>query len=654
MNKVSYIYKGFIKYAYKTEVKLFSISLLVFFIVFKAFPSNRVGDGSEYILQYIAFLHGNTPWITSDAIKAYDVLVNSSQINYLADSDSIRKNFSSLIIGNNFDLNHFWLYSGLAAFLHTLFKLLDFELSVTSAFILFHAFLFSTVLTAAWKKFKLKGILSVLLLLFGSPLIWYGNKIHTEFFTFTMVLLTVIYATKQLYAFAALPMALASTQNPSFTVLAGILLILDALENRKKYLSKRKICLTTLTLSLCAIHPLYYLWRQGVITPQLKAGGASVTGSFDHFFLWLIDPDVGLFPNWPLGILLLISTFSLLAKEKMIFRNNRRLLLFVALFVMISLYSQSSTTVLNSGGTPGLGRYALWYIGLFFPASLLLMGWLSSNFNNLRFYIGLGFLFILLSTSMYSNAPLRPEQYINPSISSKFVQTHLSSFYSPPIPIFVGRYSGIGEDLSISAVVGPDCRKIAIIADLSRTKPISPGNCAYSFESLKRYVFEKQVKLRRDTYFWINDQETLGLRLTPSDRVMRFSTGEEGSQILGSGWSNPESWGVWTDSRLAEIFIPCSKDGQVNQKTVFRLNSFGTQQLNFSLSGSSLISLKLENAVNQSIEIAIPKKECRNGKFNLVLELPNAKSPKSTGLNEDTRLLGIGLTQISIDVGGKH
>jgi len=46
------------------------------------------------------------------------------------------------------------------------------------------------------------------------------------------------------------------------------------------------------------------------------------------------------------------------------------LAVFVVSYLAISLFAQSSTQNLNSAATPGLSRYGLWYIALFFPLFL--------------------------------------------------------------------------------------------------------------------------------------------------------------------------------------------------------------------------------------------------------------------------------------------
>jgi hypothetical protein len=634
----------------KTESKVFLLSVLIFFLIYRSFPQNRIGDGSEYILQYFGFLDGHRPWITPSAVKAYNEFFNSGEINYLVGSEQIQNTFSALSKGSNFDLNHFWLYSGLAAALHVFFNFFLVELSVSDSFIVLHGILFGLSITFAWKKYSYIGVISVLLLLFGSPMFWYGNKIHTEFFTFTLVLLATIFAIQSKYLQSSVAIALAATQNPSFSAVGLVLIILSVFTLKKKVLKPFNLIQAAISFLLCGLHPAYYLWRQGVPTPQLKAGGASVGGNVEHFFLWLIDPDVGLFPNWPLGILFLGFGLFMFLKKRKALLGDLFFFAFVVSFFIISLYAQSSTTNLNSGGTPGLARYGLWYIGLFFPICYAVLVWLR------RGYFGSSKQFLLLSlvvvsaAAIYSNAPMRPEQFTNPSISSKFIQKNFSELYSPPMPIFVGRYSGLGEDISISSVVGPDCRKIAIIADVSRTRSVSPAQCGYSQNAIQQFVSSERVKLKKDTYLMITDELVRQLRFEPIKNLIQFATNTEGLQFLGNGWSNPESWGVWTDAKEAEMFIPCQLDNRKVKNLKMTVNSFGEQKIEIIINGFNTRRINLTNSVNKSILLDIPESECKNGRNQVLLKIPFATSPKELGIGEDARLLGIGLVQVQLDV----
>ena len=633
----------------RSLIKVFLSSLLAFFLFYRLFPATRVGDGSEYVLQYEAIVKGHKPWITNSALRAYDLVFSRHELSSLVNSSQIRTSFPALAIGNTFDLNHFWMYSALAGVMHFLCEFFLINLSVVNAFLILHASLFALVITVAWKKFKSKGIASVLLLTLSSPIFWYGNKIHTEFYTFCLVTLSTILVCSGEFGLAALSLSFASTQNPSFALIAFLLLGLQVVKHRKKNLKLKNFWVIVAALAISSFHPIYYLWRQGVLSPQLKAGGAALTNNFGSFFLWIVDPDVGLLPNWPLGLFLLAGG-SLLARKSDIRRLlSKEYYIYTGIFLLISLYAQSSTTNLNSGGTPGLARYGLWYVGLFFPLAYFAVDRIISINSNWKRIVLLTSITGLAISSVYCNLPTRPEQFTTPSITSEFLQSHFSVLYSPPAPIFVGRYSGIGESTMISAVVGPDCKKMVVLADAARKKVISPGKCLYSENALQNLVSTKQTTIKTDTYFRLTNSEIKSLLYTTESGTIQFKDGSIGDQLLGAGWSGPENWGVWSDSKKSDIYLPCLVGNQHIRSIKLIFNTFGPERMSIYAEGIGRLAMeKTYNGVRQTVEISLQDRACLLNRIHLTLHFPDAVSPLSRGLSQDSRVLGIGLTEMSI------
>jgi hypothetical protein len=644
MSKIIFNMFNFSKITSKVEIKLFLISTFIFFYFYRAFPLRRIGDGAEYILQYQAITETRRPWINAVALESYSSLFQRGEISYLVSAEQIKNAFPSLATGTTFDLNHFWFYSALAGSIHIFAKFFLINLSVASSFIILHSLLFNLNLYFAWRYFKLKGVLSVFFLLLLSPLFWYGNKIHTEFFTFNLVCMATIFMYKNKIGYAALALAFCSTQNPSFAIISIILLLLFVSERRFKVFDLKNLGVIFSVFCFVSLHPLYYLWRQGVLTPQLKAGGASVGVNYENFFIWLIDPDIGLFPNWPVGFYLVVQTIMLVFVNKRKLAPFSNFIFYVLAFVTVSLFAQSSTTNLNSGGTPGVARYSLWYVGLFFPSILYFISLLYSKRKKINF-IPTGILLCTLSVLTVSQyAPFRAEQYTNPTKLSRFIQTYAPTLYSPPIPVFVGRYSGIGEDLKISSVVGPDCLKMVIIVDPTRTDAISPANCLYSKSKLQNFVSQKRLKLSSDQYFTLDNKEAESIKLELMNYILQFNDKGLGGQFLGHGWSRPESWGVWTMDNTAELFFPCKVNLKDISEIKLRFNVFGNQEIAIKSENPTASTKSFHfSGANREIFIKVASNSCRQSRLKLTLEIPGAKSPQELGVSEDSRKLGIGL-----------
>ncbi|MCK9911223.1 hypothetical protein MXD81_18880, partial [Microbacteriaceae bacterium K1510] len=86
-----------------------------------------------------------------------------------------------------------------------------------SSFVALHAILFLVLLAIAAECHGWKGFVAVLLLTLGSPIAWYANKVHSEFFTICLTLAGIILAMRNQLIGGALVMAMAATQNPGLS-----------------------------------------------------------------------------------------------------------------------------------------------------------------------------------------------------------------------------------------------------------------------------------------------------------------------------------------------------------------------------------------------------------------------------------------------------
>jgi hypothetical protein len=81
------------------------------------------------------------------------------------------------------------------------------------------------------------------------------------------------------------------------------------------------------------------------------AGGASLGSNLSTFYIWILDPDLGLLPNWPIGVLFIL-TAALLTKwgrDSTGEGGDKPFYLFLTAFFVINFYAHSSTLNLNSG-----------------------------------------------------------------------------------------------------------------------------------------------------------------------------------------------------------------------------------------------------------------------------------------------------------------
>jgi hypothetical protein len=434
--------------------------------------SYRVGDGSEYIAMFIGWSEELRPWMNHAGFSAYDNYLKTGEILGGVSADTLKVTFPALsTISGQWDFNHFWFYP-LAAFVCQFLLCLGLTKSPEAGFLLLHALLIFWLLRTSYAKFQGPGLIAALAIFLTSPAIWFTFAIHTEFWTFCLSTLAIIYLLAGEKTKAAVCFGLVATQNPSFAILAVLLVIWEIIRG-PKVLRKLSFWIRAVTAaSLCLIHPLYYLLRYSVPTPQLIAGGLNPGINLENWYVWFIDPDIGLFPNWPAGAVVLASSFIFLVRRgylvafaetfKISFMN---FMTFTGIFVAASVYAQSGTPNLNSGATPGIARYAIWYLCLGFPFFLLLIRRVQKYTRPTRVFItSAATLFVIVN--FIQNHPLKSESQSYPSAQGYFVQKNLSGLYNPPPEIFAERYSGVGEGVwssDFTAVLGPDCRKVLVL-----------------------------------------------------------------------------------------------------------------------------------------------------------------------------------------------
>jgi hypothetical protein len=632
---------------------LFGVFLLPLLFI----PPRRVGDGSEYYALYCAWKYTLRPWMTPESFSRYVDLFNSGTIRSLLSPDVLMNSFPALQLSGSFDFNHFWFYSLLAALVGWIASIFNIFPAPQTSFILLHWLLLCLPAVLAYKYFGWRGLAAVLLLTFVSPMLWYIDKVHTEFFTFCLSLTAFIFVLKHRYIFAAVAFAMVSTQNPSFAVIGLLLLGIRIVVDAGIPYDFCEVLGGCVAILLMVIHPAYYLFRFGVITPQLLNGGADWGENLSFFYVWLLDPDLGLLPNWPLGGLTLLAGSLLWRKRNSIAINpeNKSVWwLFVGIYLIICLYAQSSTSNLNSGATPGLARYALWYIPLFFPLLMVIFAWLSEKPK--RYWLGSGMVLVLAVTSFSVNNPVLGESFYKPSWFSYLLQKNVSWLYNPPPEVFAERYSGREEATRrLFAVIGPDCRKVLLLPGDNRNVVSSPGKCHYDSNALTRVFSSQQHDLSSARFIQLSDDQINHLGLVPSTFAYYFlGSGGHTMGVLLNGWSIPEAWGVWSNSSIAFITLPCPSvpisQQYLNVEMIIKgfasTNRMGTEIT--IRSSRNILWTGMVEELPMKIILRIETGLCSSNRIQLEFDIPNPQSPAQLGISDDDRMLGIGLIKVGI------
>lgn len=116
-------------------------------------------------------------------------------------------------------------------------------------------------------------------------------------------------------------------------------------------------------------------------------------------------------------------------------------------------------------------------------------------------------------------------------------------------------------------------------------------------------------------------------------------------------WSKPENWGTWSDGSLAKIYIPITNP---NAKVIsITLQAFVNgkhpeQRIEYTANGQNFQSRSLKQFSENQIDIPITSSMRADGYGLVEFKLLNPASPKSLGLGDDSRELGIGLTKLEV------
>lgn len=128
-----------------------------------------------------------------------------------------------------------------------------------------------------------------------------------------------------------------------------------------------------------------------------------------------------------------------------------------------------------------------------------------------------------------------------------------------------------------------------------------------------------------------------------------FADKEIDESILLEGVHQIEDWGRWTEGNETIIYLNTGKpDKNLILELEYRV--FNPEQHVKVLVNDHVIDEYVETAGENQRQFVIPRKINKTGALTVRLLLPDAVSPKSIGMSEDSRVLSLGLIRMKIDV----
>ncbi|MBA3643052.1 MAG: hypothetical protein H0W59_03155 [Chloroflexia bacterium] len=436
-----------------------AIALLGIVLLGLMTPVRRTGDTHQYLAMADAFSRLRQPALTDEEVAEFNswLLKQSPELGFASAVRAMRQ--PNLIADGRQEFSHFWVFPLLASPFVYLVRLLG--LHEGTGFIALNALLMYLALRTIARH--VHPIVALLLL--ASPLVWFVNKAQVEVFTVALLCLAVVEARRGRFLWAALAGAAASTQNvpilatvPCFWATG---MLSETLSRGRPALPRptiRTVSIIVATVLVGALHPLYYLSRLGVLTPQRLNGGIDLgMPSWSRYIAVLIDPDIGLLAWAPHLVLIALAGAVILAIDyrRSLLPNERSLYLSAlssALLIAWFLFAFAQTTNVNSGGTYHVSRYALWLIPLLIPFFEVTVRFLEPRFRRALTVASLA----AVVACAIAFSPSLPERYVSPSPQSAFISSRFPGLYRQVPEIFHERHRGI-DGAALDWAANGDC-----------------------------------------------------------------------------------------------------------------------------------------------------------------------------------------------------
>jgi Family of unknown function (DUF6311) len=192
------------------------------------------------------------------------------------------------------------------------------------------------------------------------------------------------------------------------------------------------------------------------------------------------------------------------------------------------------------------------------------------------------------------------------------------------------------DDRSFRMALVNDSRASDLLVKVDGFNVVAPGwkNCTECLSPVS--------EVNRSDLF-----EPLGL----GERVV-FDGAGRGVNYLANGWSTPESWGTWSDGSSAILFFPINPSAIDSISIEFNALISSThplQRVEIFVNGVSFVSLAVKDS-SRIVEVKLPKAVKVDSSSGVTVEfrLPDAATPKSIGLGNDSRMLALGLKAVTL------
>jgi len=387
-----------------------------------------IGDGREYACSAVLWGEDFRPFHPESAVRSCILSLLPGDPHGPVGWTEVKGTVESI---------HFWVLPLLVSPFVPLARILG--LTPLHAWPLFH---WALSLFGLWWICRRAGpwfSAGILVVLASSPLLFWSNKAHSEFYVCSMLLLGFVALWKGRLLEATLWISLASLQQTTLAVPALVCFGAWVLFHSRLPREEPKWLIAAI-VAVQALQPLYYMSRVGHPSmPVLSDGFRSDMFSVHRAMSLLFDPDIGILQAWPQGIVFCVFVAVVLAvgRDRSLARVAAGALAFILIEPLIICMQQAW----NSGGTVFIQRYGLYLMTAMTVAGVAAAA--SLKHRPVQITVGIAGLFLVFAGLQYRTWPIfypsQPENYMARSDFARWLYANHPEWYDPEPEIFVER-----------------------------------------------------------------------------------------------------------------------------------------------------------------------------------------------------------------------
>ena len=197
------------------------------------------------------------------------------------------------------------------------------------------------------------------------------------------------------------------------------------------------------------------------------------------------------------------------------------------------------------------------------------------------------------------------------------------------------------------------CFGVGIVGNTNQLKPIIDKYKSQALQVFFPYpkLYNPNVKSGEGQLLMIFRAPKPNTIITKIPYTINFAASGNAQRFINTGFCNAEEWGWWSCAKEASISFKfkneeLKKPTYMNLKINALVSKNHPQTFEFYLNGKLIGSKTYTSNDKFPQTITLNISNIVQNENTLVIKVPNAASPKSLGINNDTRELGIGLISI--------